>query len=68
MISVNSRVYARGQEEAGGMYTLMIQRVEPLRGVEIAIASMTVLPRRRGEISCPVQGTSWRIKMIRPSP
>jgi hypothetical protein len=39
---------SRGLEEAGG-YILMIQR-----GLEMAKASMMALPRRRGEISCPV--------------
>jgi hypothetical protein len=53
-MSVSSGEYPGGQEEAGGMYTLMIQRDEPLRGVEIAIASMMVSPRRRGEMSRPV--------------
>ncbi|XP_018018336.1 zinc finger FYVE domain-containing protein 16 [Hyalella azteca] len=47
IMSASSGEYPWVQEEAGGMYTLMIQRGEPLRGVEIAIASMEVSPRRR---------------------
>jgi hypothetical protein len=57
IMPASSGEYPGGQEEAGGMYSLMIHRGEPSRGVKIALASMVVSPRKRGEMFRPVYGT-----------
>jgi hypothetical protein len=52
-MSERSGQYTGGQEVAGGMYILMIQRGEPSRGVEMAMASIVASSRRRGRNITP---------------